>query len=635
MRRFLLFFICLLGVTAVFGQFKSRLGRFEVDNVKGCAPFDITITTTNLITTGECTPGKACLMDFEGKGTSSTNTFTYRYTTPGTYKLSVLYQSIGADDITVTVTDNPEPVIEIYRCTGNQITLRVVDKVYDTYIIDFNNDNTPEITIPNGNNATALHNYGAPGTYTVAVRGRNVNSANNCVIKREATTMLIPPPPMPQPSLNVLTAVDANTLKLDMTTTPQIQYKLEIGQNSGTNFQVLQNLYQVNTINIPNLLLDNNYYCFRMSAFDACAGTNTYSNTICSQDFEVKFNNGVNSLEWRTFPSGVTTTEIKRNGGTYTNVPGSPMVYGDLDYDCNEQYCYQIVSHYAGGRSSTSLTKCGIGRLETTFPAIENISSVVRDGVELKYDADDRLDIENFEIMKSELKQPYFQVALTKEEFYRDATYVNDGQICYQVNYGDKCGNKSLPGIIACPISLEGTLADNNAVTLTWNKYKGYTNGVAEYQIKKYTAQASLLDTFTTTDTTIVDYDPADNNQVVIYAVTAIAVDDGMGIEESISNNITIEKPVRLILPTAFTPNGDGINPLFSISGKFVSKLSIQIFDRWGVLVFTSDKNEPWDGTRGGKVMPESAYVWRAEVSDFAGNTFTREGTVLLLRPPR
>jgi len=154
---------------------------------------------------------------------------------------------------------------------------------------------------------------------------------------------------------------------------------------------------------------------------------------------------------------------------------------------------------------------------------------------------------------------------------------------------------------------------------------------VSGYTVSKRAKDGTLIGDYPTTDTTFVDNDASDDNQVVIYVVTAFA--NEAGVDKSISNNITIEKPVRLILPTAFTPNGDGINPSFTISGKFVSKMNLQIFDRWGVLVFASDKNEPWDGTKAGKPMPESAYVWKAEVEDYAGNTFTQQGTVLLLRP--
>jgi gliding motility-associated-like protein len=634
-RRFLLFLICLSALTATclpvgtaFGQFTSRLGRFKVDQVKGCAPFTITITDTNVITSGDCTPGKPCLMDFEGKGATSTNTFSFTYTTPGTYKLSVLYQSIGADDITVNVVANTDPTFEVYSCTNNKVTVKVTDKSYDLYFINFNSDATIDATIPSGNNATAQFNYGAPGNYTITVRGKNVNAADNCKNLTDTYQTLAV---LPTPSLNTLTAIDPNNLKLDMTTTKHIDYKLEIAVNNGGTFQVYQDLYQQNTITIPNLLVDNNYYCFELSAFDPCAGTNTFSNTICSQDFDVNFINGVNDLEWSTATAGINSVEVKRNNAIYTTIPGAPLKYLDTDYECNTNYCYQITANYGGGGKSTSLTKCGVGVFTTTYPPIENVTSIVRVGAELSWTIDPLIKVQAFDVLKSVFNGPFSEFAQTTTPLYTDATYDYNGGSCYQINYHDKCNNLSEPGIIACPMALKGTMDDKNAVTLTWNKYTGYKDGVSTYQVNKYTRDGTLIGTYPVTDTTFVDYDPADDNQIVIYSITALANEPG--ILKSISNNITLQKPVRLILPTAFTPNGDGINPSFSISGKFIAKMSIQIFDRWGVLVFASDKNEPWNGTKDGRAMPESAYVWKAEGVDTAGNTFTREGTVILLRP--
>lgn len=618
-------------VLSASAQYTSRLGRFQVDQVKGCAPFTITITNTNLITSGECTPGKPCLMDFQGNGTNATNTFTFTYATAGTYKLSVLYQNIGADDITVTVFGNTPPTYEVYTCTGNQVSLKVTDKTYDTYVIDFNNDGTPETVIPSGNNAVASHNYGVAGNYNIAVRGKNVNSADNCQNKIESYTTLAV---LPTPSINIATAQDANTVKLDMTTAPHIQYKMEIALNNSSNFQVYQNLYQVSTVTIPNLLVDVNYYCFRVSAFDPCSGTNNYSNIICSQDFDVAFQNGVNVLSWRTGTSGVTSVTVMRSGTSYSTIPGSPLGFQDRDYDCNTDYCYQLVVNYTGGKKSTSLSKCGTGILVTTFPAIDNLSAQVVSGgggVDLLWKSDPTIKVAAYEVLRAQRGTTPILYTETQSQKFNDQTYSNESNVCYQVNYHDKCDNKSLPGIIACPMVLQGSLDDRNAVTLTWTKFEGWVSGVNQYQVEKINRTGSIIHTFTTTDTTLVDFDPADPEQIVTYVITAIS--NQSGVSNSISNMITLEKPVRLISPTAFTPNGDGINPTFTISGKFVARMTLKVFDRWGALVFTTEKNEPWDGTRGGKLMPESAYVWKAEGVDVAGHSFVREGTVLLLQP--
>ncbi len=620
----------MLGVSASYGQYTSRLGRFKVDQVKGCAPFTITITDTNLVTSGDCTPGKPCLMDFEGKGATSTNTFTFTYTTPGTYKLSILYQSIGADDITVTVVDNTDPAFEVFSCTNNKVTVKVTDKKYDMYFIDFNSDVTIDDTVASGNNAVSEFNYGAPGNYTITVRGHNQNSADNCknlTDKYQTLTVL------PTPSLTTLTAVDANDLTLDMTTANHIEYKLGIAINNGGTFQAYQELYQQNTTSIPNLLVDDNYYCFQLSAFDPCASTNTFSNVICSQNFDVNFMNGVNDLEWATSTGGITSVEVKRNNTVYTTIPGAPLKYLDTDYDCNEQYCYQITTNYGAGAKSISLSKCGTGIFTTNYPSINNITSIVRVGAELSWTVDPLIKVQAFDISKGTFGGTLSPFAQSTTPVYTDATYDYSGGSCYTVNYHDKCNNKSNPGIIACPMALVGSLDDKNAATLSWNSYKGYYQGVSNYQVYKYTREGVIISGYpiTTTDTTYVDYDPADDNQVVIYSINAVANEPG--ILKSISNNVTIEKPVRLILPTAFTPNGDAINQSFSISGKFISKMSIQIFDRWGVLIFASDKNEPWNGTKDGRAMPESAYVWKAEGVDTTGKTFSQEGTVVLLRP--
>ncbi|MEJ0032153.1 MAG: hypothetical protein WDO15_18060 [Bacteroidota bacterium] len=464
-------------------------------------------------------------MDFEGKGATSTNTFTFIYATAGTYKLSVLYQSIGADDITVTVVDNTDPTFEVFSCTNNKVTVKVTDKKYDMYFIDFNSDAVLEDTVASGNNALSAFNYGAPGNYTITVRGHNVNSADNCKNLTDKYQTLAT---LPTPKLDVLTALDANNLQLDMTTAKHIEYKLNIAINNGGTFQAYQELYEQNTTNIPNLLIDNNYYCFELSAFDPCAGTNTFSNVICSQDFDVNFINGVNDLEWSTNTGGIGSVEVKRNGNTYTTIPGAPLKYLDTDYDCNQQYCYPDNYELLGGAKSTSLQKCGVGIFTTTFPAIENVTSIVRVGAELSWTIDPTIKIEAFDILKGSFGGPVSQFAQSTEPLYTDATYDYAGGSCYQVNYHDKCNNRSDPGIIACPMGLAGTMDDKNAVTLSWNSYKGYNLGVANYVVNKYEKNGTLIGSFTTTDTTFLDYDPADDNQIVIYSITAVANEAGV-----------------------------------------------------------------------------------------------------------
>jgi gliding motility-associated-like protein len=66
------------------------------------------------------------------------------------------------------------------------------------------------------------------------------------------------------------------------------------------------------------------------------------------------------------------------------------------------------------------------------------------------------------------------------------------------------------------------------------------------------------------------------------------------------------DPPVEIFVPTAFTPNGDGINDLFGISSANVTYFEMWIFDRWGKQVFYSnDIDKKWNGaTQDGEYYP-------------------------------
>ncbi|MBW6483197.1 MAG: gliding motility-associated C-terminal domain-containing protein [Vicingaceae bacterium] len=52
----------------------------------------------------------------------------------------------------------------------------------------------------------------------------------------------------------------------------------------------------------------------------------------------------------------------------------------------------------------------------------------------------------------------------------------------------------------------------------------------------------------------------------------------------------------KVIIPNVFSPNGDGQNDLFKVSASNISTISIEIFNRWGKLLYQSNTNDGWDG---------------------------------------
>lgn len=614
-------------------QYTSRLGRFQVDQVKGCAPLTVTILDTNLITTGECTAGKPCLMSADTNAPQQQNQFTIVYPQSGIFKLSVLYQNIGADDITIVVDPNIQPEFEVYTCSGLQTSIKITDKSYDQYYVDFNSDGTSEVAMPNSNNQTATHNYGIAGNFNISIRGRDVNSADNCNAKVQAFTSLAT---LPVPEITTLTAVDASQLELDFTPITNVQFKLEIAVNNSNIFQQFQTLYGVNTVTIPNLQVEDNFYCFRLSSYDPCTNTNTYSFPVCSQNFDLAVQSGVNKLTWTTSGLGVITTDIQRNGVSYTLIPGSPASFNDVDVVCKTNYCYQIVNVYPNGTRSISLEKCGEAFTTTNPSPINNTSSVVSaDGVKLTWRQDPLFNPFEYTVLHSQNGGAFNEVGKTSITEFSDTGYTTASNSCYRINYSDLCDNQSQQGSLICPVKLSYTIDNKNAITLRWSKLKGWNNGVKQYSIEKYDKSGGLMSTTNVgTDTVFIDDQLDLNNQVVQYRILADAIE--VGLITSVSNQVVITKGANLFYPTAFTPDGTGPveNETFSVFGQFIVKMELKIFDRWGTMVFFTEENVPWDGTQSGsgKVMPEGTYVWIAKITDMAGRNFTQEGTVVILK---
>jgi gliding motility-associated-like protein len=71
------------------------------------------------------------------------------------------------------------------------------------------------------------------------------------------------------------------------------------------------------------------------------------------------------------------------------------------------------------------------------------------------------------------------------------------------------------------------------------------------------------------------------------------------------------DKPQCLEIPTAFSPNGDGINDTWEIGRiELYPDIVVEIYNRWGELLFRSSRgySEPWDGKIHGKDLPMDSY---------------------------
>lgn len=89
----------------------------------------------------------------------------------------------------------------------------------------------------------------------------------------------------------------------------------------------------------------------------------------------------------------------------------------------------------------------------------------------------------------------------------------------------------------------------------------------------------------------------------------------------------------EIFIPNSFAPNSNGLNDIFTAQGENISSFSMQIYDRWGELLFTSnDVQQGWDGNYQGKPCKHDAYVYRITYVLNNDAEKVRLGKVMLIR---
>ncbi|MFC2113757.1 PKD domain-containing protein [Bacteroidota bacterium] len=116
-----------------------------------------------------------------------------------------------------------------------------------------------------------------------------------------------------------------------------------------------------------------------------------------------------------------------------------------------------------------------------------------------------------------------------------------------------------------------------------------------------------------------------------------LVVENDLGCLDTAIQLILVEpKDAVIDMPSAFTPNGDGINDEVKIRGYgtlFKELLEFRIFNRYGEIVFETINPEiGWNGYYKGKLQNMETYVYVVTVETYDGKTITQKGYISLLR---
>ena len=121
-----------------------------------------------------------------------------------------------------------------------------------------------------------------------------------------------------------------------------------------------------------------------------------------------------------------------------------------------------------------------------------------------------------------------------------------------------------------------------------------------------------------------------DYNIILDNGTYTVIGTDTNNCQSSSSVNITIDtcfiEPFSLNIPNVFTPNNDGENDGFFVTGTSFELHSTTIFNRWGEVVFQTNYNSPWDGRlSSGQKAPEGTYYFLIDFTKNDSGTISRE----------
>lgn len=523
------------------------------------------------------------------------------------------------------VKSTPLPTFTLTTCTPGFVQVTVTDTNYDQYFVQVGSS----APVPAVRNATVT--YPTNGSSSVSVIGR-YNQTGICTGTTTRTFTPLPPPQ--RPNLRSLTVQGSTAqfqfgaLQSDYVYSLQVADAAAVGgyrtvaaavPPSGTSFS------------LSNAPLPG---CYRLLLQDACQPSvaSSASFSICSVALTGSTQNGRNLLSWTTAGSGSYT--LTRTDGTATvtlPVPGAATQYTDTAVTCGTVYRYRL-TQTMGTTTSTSdevaiTTSSGAApaapRLNVTFNLLNQVelrAVLARSpaGGQLTY-------LRNGQ-----------ELRVTPARTLRDSLVTPNlaDPLCYAARFQDACGNRSVDSAPVCPVLLGARAANDEGTTirLNWTALRGpdATVPVSYRVITLSPTNTELKSVPVASGLSFLDLQPPQDQQVVRYRVEAT----GGGLTTpSYSNISSVARQVKVFVPTAFTPNGDGLNDVLELKGRFLDNFRFTVIDRNGQQVFqATTRTQTWDGRIGNEKPASGAYVWRFEATDQEGKRLVQHGTVTIIK---
>ncbi|MFK7972312.1 MAG: PKD domain-containing protein, partial [Bacteroidia bacterium] len=624
----------------------------------GCAPFPVTFLDQSL----GPVPINIWKWRF-GSGDSSTNQNPF-------YN----YQNDGVYDVWLAVTDVRGCSDTLNKPQYINLNHPIADFVVDTTLgcppfpvtfTDRSQSDTSLVlwdwTFGDGNVGSGtpiIHTYQSSGLFDVGLIVEDFFGCRDTVEKPELINVLIDRIP-PPPPIRYVTVESDNSMYVEWNSYTDTlgdfgAYIIE--QNAGGAGWV--RVYQSASLNDTSVLVQNlqtrtESYCFRVLVENQCKSPSdpSRSQPHCAVRLVASPATDAIRLDWSAYKgwSGVDRYRIFRiKDYTQTNrilvatVPSDSFSILDTDMFCYQGFTYRIEAwssdddlisysnidesvpnHFPLG-DSLHIVRSTV--VDDDYVLLEWEKPFVRQGrrVILERRAD--------QIWERLWAQPYDDPITSFED---RRTRVDEAFYAYRGFVVDSCGD-------GLPIGRQGRsmrlLGDRKGGTnyLYWSPYSRWKTGVKRYDIMVLNEDLQRMQRVASVDGNTTEFEDRTTDLVQVrYCYTIRAVEEDGGYDTTaLSNEVCLYIDPIFYAPTAFSPNGDGHNETFIVPASSVGSYHLQLFNRWGNLIFeTRNPEAAWDGTYKGQPVPEGVYVWTVYATGLTGRPIIEQtGTVTLIR---
>ena len=329
---------------------------------------------------------------------------------------------------------------------------------------------------------------------------------------------------------------------------------------------------------------------------------------------------------------------LERNDGSgWDTIDTIPSVQQKTYTDSAEnnsqiEYCYRAFAiNICGGAGMRTDSFCAMRDIDVppSVTEIEHLTVNNLEQIEIRWHRNQAIDFASYGLFRSIGDDEANLLAVIDDvldTFFIDSFIEADSNIYnYYLRVQDDCDDKSPASKVASNLLLSGIVLPY-VDSLVWNSFNVWE--VAEYDITAVSEPRKVvLDDAVSPVTTYYahELDHLDDGQWA-YRIAAFP-NDGRWVSQSNTLELT-QRPVVWV-PNAFTPNEDEKNPIWDINVDFVGDFFLQVYNRWGQLVFeSSDPTFFWDGSE----VSDGAYLYKLSYTSLKGKINFQSGSIHVFR---